>query len=111
MNIDKLFPTKDEREQTISSLKTLLNSKGWKVLKKLLDSDLEKLDNELKFREFEDLEEQKRTRDRYADLLLLCNYPEDIIKDLSDSGEPDIPNFDPYTDIKDVEGSSTAGEC
>jgi hypothetical protein len=98
--IDKLFPTKEERDEAVSSLKTLLNSRGWKVLKRLLDSDLEKLDNELKFSDFENLEEQKRVRDKYANILLLSNYPNDIIKDLSDEADTEKPNFDPYIDVQ-----------
>ena len=93
--IDELFPNKGDREAAKESLKTLIDSKGWNILKKMLDFDLKKLDNRLKFESFEKIEDQRRCQEKYAELLLLKSYPEEMIGALSDKPTEKV-ELDPF---------------
>ncbi len=96
MNLDDLFPTKEEQISASESLKALVHSNGWKVLTKIIDKDLEKYDNQLKFTDFNNIEEQRAVQKRYADLLLLKEYPGQIVRELTDDNVPEL-ELDPYS--------------
>ncbi len=106
MNLDKFFPTKKDKNEAKEALKNLINSQGWKVMQELLDFDLKKIDNDLKFKPFDKIEEQRQTQDKYAHLYLLRNYPEDIIKELSDQPTSKV-ELDPYFPQDEEQGSTS----
>ncbi len=94
---EELFPSDKEKNEAVNSLRTLVRSKGWKVLTKLLDFDINKIDNELRVKEFEDVNELKRMQDSRATRQLLKEYPEEIIRTLSRDQSEKV-ELDPYQD-------------
>ncbi len=97
--IEQLFPTEAEKNEAREALEILRKSSGWKVVEKLLDFDIEKLDNDLKTLNFESLEHQRQVQDRYATRVLLKSLPEDIIRALSNEPSADEKvELDPYED-------------
>jgi len=95
ISFDELFKNKKERDSAIEALKTLNGSKGWKILESIIDKDLDKLDNKLKFETFDNLSDQQKCQEKYAHLFILKNYPKRIVEILSDESVEKV-EFDPY---------------
>lgn len=95
--IDELFPTEKDRNEAIGALRSLAKSKGWQILGKLLDREVEKIDNELKTQDFDNLIDLKVKQDQYATRVLMKELPNDIIRALSDEPLEKV-ELDPYKD-------------
>ncbi len=93
--IEELFPTEEEKVQAKEELAMLKETQGWKVMEKLLDFDIKKLDNDLKTRQYDSLEEQRAAQDMHAVRVLLKDYPNIIIQALSDEQGEKV-ELDPY---------------
>lgn len=94
---EQLFPSNEEKDEAVESLKKLVKSKGWKELTKLLDFDINNIDNELRTKNFQDVNELKQIQDKRATRQLLKEYPEEIIRTLSRDQSEKV-ELDPYQD-------------
>ena len=95
--IEKIFPTEEEQKEALGALKSLVATKGWKILEDLLDKDIKKIDNELKTKDFDNLVDLKVAQDKHATRTILKELPRDLIRALQDEPTEKV-ELDPYVE-------------
>ena len=95
INLDQLFPDKNSKESAVAYLDQLLKTEGWKIVVKLLEEDIKRLDDELRLNEFKEISEVKERQNKRASLVILRQLPEKLIEALKEE-KPDPPDFDIY---------------
>jgi len=92
INLDKLFPTKNDKEKALAYLNQLQKTEGWKILVELLNEDIAKMDDDLRVKQFENVNEVNEIQNKRAYLVILKQLPEKLTDALKEDPlkEPDF---------------------
>ena len=99
---DNLFDTSDKIKSNLAILDSGRNSAFWKLMRDILDANIEVLkEHILRGSENDTIESVVQLRDRLKTLQDVRDTPENMIKSF-EKGDLAVPNFDPYMTAEDV---------
>jgi len=102
--MDELFKTKADKESAISHFTTLQQQPGWKLLKQIVDANIEALREQLEegIGEGETKEDIDRIRNNIKLLKEHINKPQDMIDKLQGKAVITKTEEDPYETVEDL---------
>ncbi len=101
--VKDLFDTEEKKENAIAAFQGLLEHPGWKLIEQIEDANIEILREQLETEtEDQKLEDVRIMRNNLRLTKEFRNTPQNIIEKLQ-KVDQEVPNPDPYPDVKNPE--------